>query len=86
MSFDDVAKRMKDRHAGENEGAIGQMTHSSGGGGTIAIGVILLIVGIVITVVTHDHASKQGGTYVVAYGPIVYGVITIIRGLAKLGG
>ena len=42
----------------------------------------LVILGIVITSVTHDAAvSSGGGTYVVAYGPIVFGVIRFFQGL-----
>ena len=42
----------------------------------------LVILGIVITSVTHDAAvSNGGGTYVVAYGPIVFGVIRFFQGL-----
>ncbi len=42
----------------------------------------LVILGIVITSVTHGAAvSNGGGTYVVAYGPIVFGVIRFFQGL-----
>jgi len=53
--------------------------------GDIIFGIILLVIGIGITAVTYDSASQSGGTYVVAYGPIVVGVIKLIRGLATLG-
>jgi uncharacterized membrane protein len=60
---------------------------SSGEGtGDIVLGIILIVIGIAITVITHDHASQQGGTYIVAYGPIVFGAIRLFRGLARLGG
>jgi hypothetical protein len=52
----------------------------------IVFGLLLLVVGIVITSVTYSSASQQGGTYVVAYGPIVIGVIKLFRGLFRLGG
>lgn len=58
----------------------------SGVNGDIILGIILIVIGIAITVITHDHATKQGGTYVVAFGPIVVGVIRLIRGLARSGG
>ena len=56
----------------------------SGGEGTgdIVLGIILIVIGIAITAITHDHASRQGGTYVVAFGPIIFGVIRLFRGLA----
>ena len=86
MSFDDVANRMKERHQPEYgtpyEGSSGE----SGGGGLIVLGIILLIVGIAITVITKDNATRSGGgTYVIAYGPMIWGAITIFRGLARLG-
>lgn len=36
--------------------------------------------------ITYDSASRQGGTYIVALGPIIVGAIRIFRGLARLGG
>ena len=60
------------------------MDSNNGATGEIVIGIILLVIGIAITVITHDHATQQGGTYVVAYGPIIVGVIKLIRGLARL--
>jgi hypothetical protein len=87
MAFEDVAKRMQARHEGDYGGTptIGS-GDSSGAGGQIALGLILLIVGIAITAVTHGQASRQGGTYVIAYGPMIWGAITMIRGLIRLGG
>ncbi len=56
----------------------------SHGNGQLAIGALLLVVGVVITVMTYDSASTYGGTYVIAYGPMVVGVIKIVRGLSAL--
>jgi hypothetical protein len=52
----------------------------------IAIGVALLVVGLVITGVTYSHAasSPTGGTYIVAWGPVLVGVVKILRGLHAL--
>jgi lipoprotein-releasing system permease protein len=50
----------------------------------IAGGVLLFLVGVVITVVTFGMASKSGGVYVVAYGPIVVGIIMIVLGVIRL--
>ncbi len=58
----------------------------SGINGDIILGIILIVIGIAITAITHDHASKQGGTYIVAFGPIIVGVIRLFRGLARSGG
>ncbi|HEX7843333.1 MAG TPA: hypothetical protein VF469_37935 [Kofleriaceae bacterium] len=58
----------------------------SRGSGRLAIGALLLVVGIVITAATYGSASTQGGTYIIAYGPIIFGVINIFRGLAMMNG
>ncbi|MBL0220147.1 MAG: hypothetical protein IPQ07_40545 [Myxococcales bacterium] len=63
-----------------------QDRRSGGINGDIILGIILIVVGIAITAITHDHASQKGGTYVVAFGPIVVGVIRLFRGLARAGG
>lgn len=52
----------------------------------LGYGLVLLVIGIVITAVTYGSASEGGGTYIVAYGPIIVGLIRIFRGLARLGG
>lgn len=45
-------------------------------------GVIWLVIGIGITLVTHDMASSAGGgTYIVAYGPVIAGIIYLLKGL-----
>jgi hypothetical protein len=49
----------------------------------ILVGSILLVVGIAITAVTYDSASQQGGTYIIAWGPMVYGAIRLFKGLAS---
>jgi hypothetical protein len=52
----------------------------------ITIGSILFIVGLVITVVTYGRASSSptGGSYFVAYGPMIFGVISVIRGVVAV--
>lgn len=50
----------------------------------LGIGGLLIVAGIVITAVTYGGASTEGGTYIIAYGPIVVGVITIVRGLISM--
>lgn len=52
--------------------------------GQIAFGAILVAVGIIVTIVTYGSASQGGGTYIIAYGPIIFGVIRMVRGLASL--
>jgi hypothetical protein len=48
----------------------------------IAIGLVLLVIGIIVTAVTYDSASREGGTYIVAWGPMVFGAIRLFKGLA----
>jgi hypothetical protein len=48
----------------------------------ITLGAILLVIGIIVTAATYDSASREGGTYIVAWGPMVYGAIRLIKGLA----
>lgn len=50
----------------------------------IAIGLAAIIAGIVITIVTYSKAAKGGGTYLVAYGPVVTGFAAIVRGTIRL--
>lgn len=51
----------------------------------IVFGVILFFVGLVITLATKDAAEAHGGgTYVVAYGPMIVGVINVLRGLGGI--
>jgi hypothetical protein len=49
----------------------------------ITLGLILLVVGIVVTAATYDSASRQGGTYIIAWGPMVFGAIRLFKGLAS---
>ena len=48
-------------------------------------GALWCIGGIVVTVVTY-RAASSGGTYVVAWGAIVFGAIQFFRGLVQLSG
>ena len=54
--------------------------------GQLAFGALLLVIGIVVTAATYGSASTSGGTYIIAYGPIIVGVIKIFRGLAAMNG
>jgi hypothetical protein len=56
----------------------------SQGARQLGIGAFLLLIGIAVTAVTYGSASTDGGTYIIAYGPIVVGVISIIRGLVGM--
>jgi uncharacterized membrane protein len=62
------------------------MGNEESGSSDVVIGLVLIVIGILITAVTYDSASKSGGTYIVAYGPIIVGVIKLFRGLARGAG
>ena len=49
----------------------------------VITGSILFVVGLLITIVTLGHAesSAGGGTYFVAWGPMIVGIIAVVRGL-----
>lgn len=48
-------------------------------------GLALILLGAIITGATHEAAvSNGGGTYFIAYGPIVVGVMTMFRGFFNL--
>src|ERR1051326_5942467 len=99
MSFDDVAKRMQERHQPPgpygiepppvapppDADAIVMDMHrqelARRKQHDIMWGAILLVGGIILTAVTYDNASTQGGTYVIAYGPMIVGAIRLFRGL-----
>jgi hypothetical protein len=51
----------------------------------IGFGIAWLAAGIIISVVTYAQAAQAGGVYVIAYGPALYGVYRIIRGVLLLG-
>ena len=71
MSYDDFAQQMEDSERRSRKQA------------DLLWGAILLGLGLVITMVTYDSASREGGTYVVAYGPMIVGAIRLFRGLAS---
>jgi hypothetical protein len=49
----------------------------------LGVGLLMVVVGVVITAATYSMASN-GGIYVVAYGPIIFGAISVLRGLFRL--
>jgi hypothetical protein len=99
MSFEDVARRMQQRHAeplalgGDSEPprsapdadafvrSIQRAERDARRRNDLVFGSLLLAAGLLITVVTFNSASQSGGTYIVAYGPIIVGVIKLARGL-----
>lgn len=69
------------QHARQTEGMQADVgpTH----GRDIVIGALWAVGGIVVTLWTLISASSEGGTYLVAWGAILYGVIRIVRGLIR---
>jgi hypothetical protein len=59
-------------------------TQRSNSGNNIAIGLVMMVIGIAITVISYSAASSGsgGGRYVVTYGLIIFGLIRLIKGLA----
>ncbi len=52
------------------------------GMGNIVVGGIVCVVGVVITASTYASA-EGGGTYVVAWGGILFGGIQLLKGLGE---
>jgi hypothetical protein len=50
----------------------------------LLIGLGIFVVGLIITIATISAASSGGGTYVVAYGPMIVGILWTIRALVTL--
>jgi hypothetical protein len=52
----------------------------------VITGSVVFAIGLVITIVTYSHASTPGtsGSYFVAWGPMIVGIIAIIRGLMAM--
>jgi hypothetical protein len=46
------------------------------------IGAGLFVVGLIITVITYSIASDGGGTYLICWGPVVFGAIRFFKGLS----
>ena len=98
MSFDDVAQRMQQRDSTHPLTGVGPASalptvdqyyvemaaaeRRSRKQKDIVLGSILLGVGLLITLGTYGSASQSGGTYFIAYGPMIVGVIRLFRGLA----
>jgi uncharacterized membrane protein len=53
---------------------------------TIVLGVAVAMIGLIITIVSYHSASQNpnGGTYLVAFGPIIFGALAVFRGSRAL--
>ena len=52
------------------------------GVGNIIIGVVTLMIGVTVTIITYSSA-EPGGTYILAWGPTIFGAFKIIQGLIQ---
>lgn len=50
----------------------------------IVIGIILTVVSLGITISSYSSAEETGGTYVICYGAILFGIVLTIRGFVQL--
>ena len=79
-SFVDKAMAAQGPLSAEDEDE-NRIERRASGASQLAIGVLLLVAGVVITAATYGAASNEGGIYFIVYGPIVAGIGYIIRGL-----
>src|SRR5688572_12878423 len=50
----------------------------------LLVGVMLLVVGALVTAATYSTARNDGDRYLLAFGPIVIGAIAMVRGFIGL--
>jgi hypothetical protein len=50
----------------------------------LLVGVMLVVVGVVVTAATYSAAHNDGDRYFLAFGPIVIGAIAMVRGIIGL--
>ena len=97
MAFEDVARRMRERHAPYDQDLpqvaapvptdeisyqLALATYRDQRRNAIVIGIIMLGLGLAITVGTESlAASSGGGTYIIAYGPMIGGIVLLLKGL-----
>lgn len=51
----------------------------------IIVGGLFFFIGLAVTIGTYSSASRSGGSYMLAWGPIIFGGIQFFKGLAQLG-
>jgi hypothetical protein len=59
-------------------------TARKSGLGNIIIGIVVTAVSLGLTISSYSAAEETGGTYVVCYGLIIFGIVLTIRGLVQL--
>lgn len=50
----------------------------------LLVGVMLVVIGVVVTAATYSSARNDGDRYLLAFGPIVIGAIAMVRGFIGL--
>lgn len=55
---------------------------SGAGGADVVVGALFLFGGLILTLITFAAASG-GGTYVLAWGPMLYGGLRLVKGLSR---
>jgi hypothetical protein len=91
MGFDDLARRMASSR-GQAVSPLGDVSatalqredQAAAARRQVAHGAVLLLIGIVITALTYTSASETGGTYYIVYGPIIVGIVKMIRGAISM--
>jgi hypothetical protein len=51
---------------------------------TMAIGLLVAVVGLAISIGSYAAVAHQGGHYVVAWGAVIFGAISFFRGLFQI--
>ena len=82
--FSFVTNEMTYDHGAHSEERAHRAARRSWVSSQIGWGAVLLVIGIVITAATYSSVSESGGTYLLAWGPMLVGAIKIVRGLAHL--
>jgi hypothetical protein len=59
-----------------------QSSRNESGSGDMLVGGLICAVGILITAASYGSAAGGGGTYVVAWGAILFGAIKFLKGVA----
>ena len=77
MAVDDVPRRSGYRSSRHRES-------SSGGGAGMLVGAVVCAIGVIVTIGSFA-AAAPGGTYVVAYGAIIWGAIRFFQGMSSAG-
>jgi len=81
------AKGIEEPYASEGiNAAIGQIknAYEEKARNQMIYGGLIFVVGLALTIGTYSMAasSETGGTYLIAYGPVIFGLIRFFRGMA----